>query len=56
MLVTGTSTGVGQATAVHLARNGHHIDVLVNNAGVGFSGPVEEMPLSEFRQLMETNF
>ena len=107
VLVTGTSTGIGKATAVHLGRNGHHvfatmrnpsgapelletarmeglaltvlpldvdsdasvgaavddviavsgkIDVLVNNAGVGFAGPVEEMPLSEFRQVMETNF
>ncbi|HEY4838152.1 MAG TPA: SDR family oxidoreductase [Candidatus Acidoferrales bacterium] len=32
------------------------IDVLVNNAGVGMMGPIEEAPLSEFRQVMETNF
>jgi len=32
------------------------IDVLVNNAGVGMMGPIEEMPLAEFRQVMETNF
>ena len=32
------------------------IDVLVNNAGVGMMGPIEEAPLAEFRQVMETNF
>lgn len=103
-LVTGTSTGIGQATAVTLARAGHtvyagmrnperggagileiaqaeklplsvvqidvdsdssvrdafaragRVDVLVNNAGIGGHGSVEEMPLAEFRQVMETNF
>src|SRR5215472_10459768 len=95
--VTGSSTGIGLATAVTLARAGHKvfatmrnpaaggaeikgiaeaeklpitvlplnvdrdetvqetfartgpIDVLVNNAGIGIFGPVEEQPLSEFR-------
>jgi NAD(P)-dependent dehydrogenase (short-subunit alcohol dehydrogenase family) len=107
-LITGTSTGIGLATAVTLARGGHpvfatmrnpaagaaainalaekeklpitvlsmdvdddasvraavaraseqsgRIDVLVNNAGVGAHGSVEELPLSEFRRVMETNF
>jgi NAD(P)-dependent dehydrogenase (short-subunit alcohol dehydrogenase family) len=107
-LVTGTSTGIGLATAVTLARGGHtvyasmrnpdggsreirsmaeaenlpitvlpmdvdddgsvhagvaqalarsgRIDVLVNNAGVAVHGSVEELPLSEFRRAMETNF
>jgi NAD(P)-dependent dehydrogenase (short-subunit alcohol dehydrogenase family) len=107
-LVTGTSTGIGLATAVTLARGGHtvfatmrnpagasgeirsiaeaeklpitvlamdvdddssvgtavnqaltqggRIDVLVNNAGIGVHGTVEELPLAEFRQAMETNF
>jgi NAD(P)-dependent dehydrogenase (short-subunit alcohol dehydrogenase family) len=32
------------------------IDVLVNNAGVGMMGAIEEMPLADFRQVMETNF
>ena len=32
------------------------IDVLVNNAGVGASGTVEEAPLAEYRRAMETNF
>lgn len=32
------------------------IDVLVNNAGIGGGGPVEEVDISEFRKVMETNF
>jgi NAD(P)-dependent dehydrogenase (short-subunit alcohol dehydrogenase family) len=108
VLITGTSTGIGLATAVTLARGGHTvfatmrnpaggageiraiaeaeklpitvlpmdvddnasvragvdqalaqgrgIDVLVNNAGIAVHGPVEELPLAEFRRTMETNF
>src|SRR3990172_2234533 len=106
-IITGTSTGIGYATAVTLARAGHdvfatmrqpdrapelqsiareeklpitilamdvdhddsvriavqkvfeargRIDVLVNNAGIGIHGAIEELPLSEFRRNMETNF
>src|SRR5260370_39451567 len=106
-LVTGSSSGIGLATAVMLARGGHtviatmrnldgagelrkivaaeklpvtvtalnvdddasvseavgkalaengRIDVLVNNAGVGGGGSVEELPMAVFRQVMETNF
>jgi NAD(P)-dependent dehydrogenase (short-subunit alcohol dehydrogenase family) len=32
------------------------LDVLVNNAGIGIGGPVERVPLSEVRRLLETNF
>lgn len=32
------------------------VDVLVNNAGVERSGSIEELPLSEFRAVMETNY
>lgn len=106
-LVTGTSSGIGLATAVTLARGGHtviatmrnpesagelskivaaeklpvtiaaldvdddasvesafakvmaehgHLDVLVNNAGIGGGGSVEECSTTRFRQVMETNF
>ena len=106
-LVTGSSSGIGLATAVTLARGGHkviatmrnldgahelqkivaaeklpvevaalnvdddssvdsavgkvlaehgRIDVLVNNAGIGSRGSVEEVPMAVFRQIMETNF
>ncbi len=107
VIVTGTSTGLGLATAVSMARAGHDVyatmrnldkagdirsiaekedlpiqllqldvddddsvtnainqvlqekgkvDVLVNNAGLGTLGSVEDLPLSEFRQCLETNF
>jgi NAD(P)-dependent dehydrogenase (short-subunit alcohol dehydrogenase family) len=32
------------------------LDVLVNNAGIERTGSVEELPLSEFRTVMETNY
>ncbi|RDK87120.1 SDR family oxidoreductase [Marinirhabdus gelatinilytica] len=32
------------------------IDVLVNNAGVGITGPIEETPTPEIRNAFETNF
>jgi NAD(P)-dependent dehydrogenase (short-subunit alcohol dehydrogenase family) len=107
VLITGTSTGIGLATALELGRAGHtvyatmrnpsrspqlgeavareklpvnvmvmdvdsdssvtdtvkaihagggQIDVLVNNAGVGTFGAVEELPLETFRSIMETNY
>ncbi|BAP85188.1 short-chain dehydrogenase [Paucilactobacillus hokkaidonensis JCM 18461] len=33
-----------------------HIDVLINNAGYGEGGPVEEIPLEKVRKQFETNF
>jgi len=107
VVVTGTSTGIGMATALAFARAGHRvaatmrnpaaspslaeaatrdqlpisiftmdvdadasvtdgmarierdlgpIDVLVNNAGIERMGSVEELPLAEFRAVMETNY
>jgi len=107
VLVTGTSSGIGFATALELGRTGHtvyatmrnpgrapqlgetaarenlpikvmvmdvnsdtsvadavasidaqggQIDVLVNNAGVGARGAIEELPLDTFRAAMETNY
>jgi NAD(P)-dependent dehydrogenase (short-subunit alcohol dehydrogenase family) len=41
-------------SAIH--RQHGPIDVLVNNAGVERAGSVEELPLSEFRAVMETNY
>ena len=38
-----------------LGRHGR-IDVLVNNAGVGLSGPVEDFPDDQARAALETNF
>jgi len=107
VLITGTSTGIGLATALALGRTGHkvhatmrdpvrspelaqtvakeglpvtisimdvnsdasvndvisdiytrggQIDVLVNNAGVECMGSIEELPISGFREVMETNY
>jgi len=103
VLITGTSTGIGLATALDLGRAGHQVyatmrnparapelseraskeglpitiltmdvdsdgsvsdcfaavplvDVLVNNAGIERHGSVEELPLSAFRETMETNY
>ncbi|WP_124981337.1 SDR family oxidoreductase [Nonlabens xiamenensis] len=32
------------------------IDILINNAGVGITGPMEETPISEVMKAMDTNF
>lgn len=107
VLITGTSTGIGFATALAFGRAGHRvaatmrnparapdlanvasheqlavtvytmdvdveasvgeamgrvakeigpIDVLVNNAGIVRMGSVEELPLAEFRAVMETKY
>ena len=45
------------ASAIAAIRNHHGaIDVLVNNAGIERAGSIEELPLSEFRASMETNY
>jgi len=92
-LVTGASTGIGRATATHLAglgfdvlagvrdpgdappglepiqldvtepghvaaaaeRVGGTLHALVNNAGIGIPGPVEAVPVAEWRRQMEVD-
>uniref|UniRef100_A0A9J8BZR7 Retinol dehydrogenase n=1 Tax=Cyprinus carpio carpio TaxID=630221 RepID=A0A9J8BZR7_CYPCA len=34
----------------------HHIDILINNAGVGLLGPVESISMDEMKRVFETNF
>jgi NAD(P)-dependent dehydrogenase (short-subunit alcohol dehydrogenase family) len=48
-------TSVERSIGRALAENGR-IDVLVNNAGLGLGGSVEELPLEVFREVMETNY
>ncbi len=38
-----------------LKKNGQ-IDILVNNAGIERHGSVEEMPIKDFKEIMETNY
>jgi NAD(P)-dependent dehydrogenase (short-subunit alcohol dehydrogenase family) len=40
----------------NIQKDAGHIDVLINNAGVERSGSIEELPLSDFRAVMETNY
>jgi NAD(P)-dependent dehydrogenase (short-subunit alcohol dehydrogenase family) len=107
VLVTGTSSGIGLATALHFARQGHdvwaglrnpaaatelreaiardrlpvhplaldvddtasvqravdevhrtagRVDVLVNNAGIGGGGAIEEVPVDWAQTLFQTNY
>ncbi|MGD1994460.1 MAG: SDR family oxidoreductase, partial [Anaerolineae bacterium] len=46
---------VGQVVG-HLHQSVGHIDVVVNNAGFGVAGAVEDTTLAEARAQMETNF
>jgi len=46
---------VKTAIAEVLAQAGP-IDVLVNNAGIGPLGPVEEAPMADFQAIMQTNY
>lgn len=105
-VVTGTSTGIGLTTSLHLAKNGYKVfagmrntakadaltqaasaedldvnviqldvcdnqsvktafakiaetgpvDLLINNAGIGGSAPLEMVPEDEHRQMFETNY
>src|SRR5438067_12425050 len=47
--------GIEPVLAAALERFGR-IDVLVNNAGIGFVGALEEMSLDDLRRAMETMF
>ena len=48
------SDSIRNAVAKVIAISGR-IDVLINNAGVGITGPLEELPLSEIKNNFDTN-
>ncbi len=45
---------INQAVAEVIAAEGK-LDVLVNNAGMGITGPIEETPTNEMRKVFDTN-
>lgn len=45
-----------QQAVNHILEKESHIDVLINNAGKGITGPVEETPISEMKKTFDTNF
>ncbi len=49
------SESISTAVQQVLAKEGK-LDVLVNNAGIGITGPIEETPDMEIRKAFETNF
>ena len=46
---------IAKAIAEVVAQEGR-IDVLINNAGVGITGPIEEIPIQEIKNHFDTNF
>ena len=49
------SESINKAIGEVIEKSGK-IDVLINNAGVGITGPIEEIPTDEMRNNFETNF
>ena len=52
---------VNQLDSIHscitdLISKTNKIDVLINNAGVGITGPIEEIPINEMKRNFDTNF
>jgi NAD(P)-dependent dehydrogenase (short-subunit alcohol dehydrogenase family) len=50
------SASIGAAVASILSRTGGTLDAVVHNAGVSVAGALEDLPRSEVRRVMETNF
>lgn len=50
-----TDTPARQAAVKRIAENGHHLSILVNNAGIAVSGPLEVLPEADYRKQFEVN-
>lgn len=48
-------SSINEAVQEVIQKSGR-IDVLINNAGVGITGPIEETPMEEIKNNFETNF
>ena len=48
-------TSIQKAVAEVIEKSGR-LDVVINNAGVGITGPIEEIPTQEIKNHFETNF
>jgi len=46
---------ISQAVATIIENEGR-LDVLINNAGMGIAGPIEDTPTEEMRKVFDTNF
>ncbi|WP_432221161.1 SDR family oxidoreductase [Flavobacterium sp. TMP13] len=44
------------AAVAQVIENSGRLDIVINNAGVGITGPLEEIPTEEIRNHFETNF
>lgn len=47
---------LSEASVAAAVQAAGEVDVLVNNAGIGVSGPVESVPVAEAQRMMDTNF
>lgn len=45
-----------EATITHIIEKEGRLDFLINNAGMGITGPIEETPTQEMRRVFETNY
>jgi len=45
-----------QAAVAKIIATSGRLDIVINNAGVGITGPLEEIPMEEIRNNFETNF
>src|SRR5262245_58450251 len=50
------AASIGTAVASMLSQIGNKLDAVVHNAGVAAAGTLEDVPQSELRRVMETNF